>query len=164
MSKIELIRVDFRMIHGQVMVKWLKQTGAATIVAVNDEIASDPFLEDIYKMAAPAGINIKVLTKEGSVKYFESAHEEKTMVLFKNVEDAYYCFKHGFPMNQLQIGGLGSGPDRINVFGPITLNKEDAAMLKDMEDNGVGVIFQQVPDEPSKSFEKILKKYNFGLL
>lgn len=165
MNKIELIRIDFRMIHGQVMVKWLKKTGANKIVAVNDAIAMDPFLGDIYKMAAPAGVVIEALTRDDSIKYLSKtdSSNDKILILFKNVEDAYYCFKNGLPMDHVQIGGLGSGPDRTNVFGPITLNKEDAKLLKEMDNSGIKVIFQQVPDESSMSLEKILKKNDFGL-
>jgi len=165
MSKIELIRIDFRMIHGQVMVKWVKATGANTIIAVNDDVASDPFLVDIYSMAAPSNVEIKVFTKDKAVEHFtaNSPDNNKVLVLFKNVKDAYYCYKNGFPMEHLQIGGLGSGPDRINVYGPITLNAEDAKLLKEMRDAGVKVDFQQVPDESKASLDKILKKYDFGL-
>jgi Phosphotransferase system, mannose/fructose/N-acetylgalactosamine-specific component IIB len=165
MSKVELFRIDFRMIHGQVMVKWLKTTGANEIVGINDDVAKDPFLEDIYKMAAPKGITIKVFTRDDSIKYFAKPDlsNNKILVLFKNVEDAYYCFQNGLSMDHVQIGGLGAGPDRINVFGPITLNKTDAELLKKMNDSGVKVIFQQVPDESSVSLDKILKKNDFGL-
>ena len=62
MSKIELIRVDFRMIHGQVIVKWLKKTGANKIIAINDAIAFDPFLADIYRMAAPSGVAVETMS------------------------------------------------------------------------------------------------------
>ncbi|MBC8587084.1 PTS sugar transporter subunit IIB [Paratissierella segnis] len=165
MSKIELIRVDFRMIHGQVMVKWLKATGAQIIAAVNDDIANDPFLADIYGMAAPSNVDIKVFTKDKVIDYFNNNNSDnsKVLVLFKNVKDAHYCYEKGFPMEHLQIGGLGSGPDRINVHGPITLNAEDAKLLKDMNDKGVKIEFQQVPDDSKASLDKILKKYDFGL-
>lgn len=160
---VELVRVDFRMIHGQVMVKWLKQTGAKKIVGVNDGVATDPFLGDIYKMSAPVGVDIDIMTRDQAAEHFSGEIGEKVLVLFKCVEDAEYCFKKGFPMRSLQIGGLGAGPGRVNVYGPITLDAKDAAMLKGMSDAGVEVVFQQVPDESSTSLEKILKKFDFGL-
>lgn len=165
MGTISLLRVDFRMIHGQVIVKWLRNTGANSIIGVNDAIASDPFLQDIYKMSAPNGVSVEVLTKEDAISRFKdpSKWEGKALVLFKNVEDVYYCYKNGFPMEKIQIGGLGAGPDRINVFGPITLNKTDAKLLKEMDDAGTTVIFHQVPDEASATLSNILKKNDFGL-
>lgn len=165
MSKLELVRVDFRMIHGQVMVKWIKNVGASKIVAVNDAIAEDPFLGDIYRMSAPIGIDIETLTRDDSLKECSqySGSGEKVLVLFKSVEDVYYCFKNGFPLTQVQIGGLGSGPDRVNVFGAVTLNAADAKMLKEMQEADIEVTFQTVPDESKASLDKVLKKTSFGL-
>ena len=165
MNKIELIRIDFRMIHGQVMVKWIKTIGTKTIYAVNDEIANDPFLQDVYMMSAPKDIEIKVFNKDAVIEHINSpkCKDTKVLVLFKNVADAYYCYKNGFNMEAIQIGGLGAGPDRINVCGPITLNKIDAKLLKEMDDSGVDVYFQQIPDESKVSLNKIFKKYNIGI-
>lgn len=165
MSKMELIRIDFRMIHGQVIVKWLKKTGATKIIAINDEIAFDPFLADIYQMAAPIGVSIETMTRDDAVKRLsgDDGSGEKLLILIKSVEDAYYCYKHGMPMPHLQIGGLGAGPNRINVFGAVTLDQADAKMLKELNDSGVEVYFHLVPDESRASLEKILSKYNFDL-
>ncbi|WP_434309807.1 PTS sugar transporter subunit IIB [Hominifimenecus sp. rT4P-3] len=164
MRRVELIRVDFRMIHGQVIVKWLKKTGANKIVAINDQISVDPFLADIYKLSAPAGVSIETLSKDDAISYLNADTDanERCLVLLKNVEDAYYCFQNGMPMNHLQIGGLGAGPNRINVYGAITLDNKDAKTLKEMKDAGVEVYFQLVPDENKASLEKILGKYNFN--
>lgn len=41
MSKIVLTRVDSRLIHGQVVTKWLQQSGANEILVVSDELEQD---------------------------------------------------------------------------------------------------------------------------
>ena len=165
MSKIELIRVDFRMIHGQVIVKWLKKTGANKILAINDAIAFDPFLADIYRMSAPSGVEIQTMTRDDAIRYLSAndGSNDKLLILLKNVEDAYYCFKNGMPVPHLQIGGLGAGPNRINVFGAVTLDNADAKLLKEMSDAGVDVYFHLVPDESKAGLDKILNKYSFDL-
>ena len=165
MSKIELIRVDFRMIHGQVIVKWLKKTGANKIIAINDAIAFDPFLADIYRMAAPSGVTIETMTRDDAIQYLTADHggNEKLLILLKSVEDAYYCYKDGMPMDHMQSWGHGAGPNRINVFGAVTLDNADAKLLKEMQDGGVDVYFHLVPDESKGDLDKILSKYNFDL-
>ncbi|ESU74933.1 PTS system, mannose-specific IIB component [Enterococcus faecalis CBRD01] len=55
MSKIVLTRVDSRLIHGQVVTKWLQQSGANEILVVSDELEQDEFLQSIYLMAALQG-------------------------------------------------------------------------------------------------------------
>ena len=47
MGSINLIRADFRLIHGQVITKWLKEANAKKIVILNDELAQDTFMASI---------------------------------------------------------------------------------------------------------------------
>ncbi|MET1239102.1 PTS sugar transporter subunit IIB, partial [Enterococcus faecalis] len=60
MSKIVLTRVDSRLIHGQVVTKWLQQSGANEILVVSDELEQDEFLQSIYLMAAPPGVSVVI--------------------------------------------------------------------------------------------------------
>lgn len=165
MAKIKLIRADFRLIHGQVITKWIRQAGCDRIVIIDDMLANDQFLQSIYIMAAPPGMEVNVFSVEQAVQSWNENEmgEGNLFILFKNVDEIYRAFKGGFPIKSLQIGGLGAGPGRIVVFGPITLDSKDAKMLKEMLDSGSEIYLHQVPDEPKMSFEKILEKYNFDL-
>lgn len=48
MADIVLCRIDSRLIHGQVMTKWVNQSSANKIVVVSDELAADEFMLQIY--------------------------------------------------------------------------------------------------------------------
>jgi len=61
---IKLVRVDFRFIHGQVVTKWSRTISTDRIIVVNDELAADEFMADVYVMAAPPGIDVDVFTIE----------------------------------------------------------------------------------------------------
>lgn len=39
MAEIKLVRVDFRLIHGQVITRWLKQTNANRIVVIDNKLS-----------------------------------------------------------------------------------------------------------------------------
>ena len=56
MAEISLIRIDFRLIHGQVVTKWVKQANANRIIIVNDMLAKDEFLASVYKMASHSNV------------------------------------------------------------------------------------------------------------
>ena len=51
---IRLVRVDDRLIHGQVVAVWLRSVGADRIVIVDDRVAADPFLVEVLTLAAPS--------------------------------------------------------------------------------------------------------------
>lgn len=50
MEGIKLVRIDFRLIHGQVITKWSNKISATRIVVVNDALSKDEFMADIYVM------------------------------------------------------------------------------------------------------------------
>ena len=62
MAEIVLCRIDSRLIHGQVMTKWVNQVQANKIVVISDELAADDFLRSIYLMAAPSGVEVICLS------------------------------------------------------------------------------------------------------
>ena len=58
MSDIALIRIDSRLIHGQVITKWVKIAKANRIIIIDDELAQDDFMASIYTASAPKGISV----------------------------------------------------------------------------------------------------------
>ena len=55
-------RIDDRLVHGQVMTGWLGLRGANSIWIVDDVVASTPMMLDIFRFAAPAGINMEAMS------------------------------------------------------------------------------------------------------
>ena len=116
-------------------------------------------------MSAPVDSKVHVYSVEDAVKKVEDGTfaSGKVLVLFKSVDQVYKAVQNGFKVDELQIGGLGSAPGRINVYGPITLDDHDASLLKRISDQGTNVYLQQIPEEAKMSFSKVLEKFNFNL-
>lgn len=165
MAEIRLVRIDFRLIHGQVITKWFGSTRASEITIIDDELSKDSFMASIYEMSAPPGAKVNVYSVEEAVRRWKENQlgSGKHLILFKNVEQTYKAFKLGFPFKEIQIGGLGSAPGRKVVFGPITMDDEDAKMLKEISDTGIYVYLHQVPEEGKMDFVKILEKNDFNI-
>ena len=49
---IKMIRVDDRLIHGQVVMRWTRTIGANIILVPNDKVAKDPLQQSLMRMAA----------------------------------------------------------------------------------------------------------------
>ena len=165
MAEIRLIRIDFRLIHGQVITKWFGSTRATEIVIIDDALSEDAFMASIYEMSAPPGAKVSVFSTEQAVdKWNENKlGDGKLLILFKNVEQVYKAFKLGFPLSEVQIGGLGSAPGRKVVFGPITMDDRDVKQLKEISDKGFHIYLHQVPEEGKMEFEKVLEKNDFNV-
>jgi len=162
MAKIQMVRIDSRLIHGQVITKWLRQTNANRIVIINDALANDDFMKEIYEMSAPSNITVDVYTIEHAINYWEEdgMGDGNLFILFKDIETLYEVVKKGMPINEIQIGGLGSGPDKTFVFGPIAFNDEDYEMLNELNDDNRYIYLHQVPEEPKMELHKAFEKYN----
>ncbi len=160
-----LARIDSRLIHGQVVAKWLKTIQANHIIVIDDSLAKDSFMSNIYSMAAPPGCKVTIITVEKALEQWNSDRlgidSNSTIILFKDVKTALAAWQQGLKLPQLQVGGLGAGPDRKTVFKNITLNAKDAAELTLLSSGGVAVIFQTVPEDTPSTLETILKDVDF---
>lgn len=168
MGNINLARVDERLIHGQVMMTLSQKSGVNSIFVVDDVVAKDKFMRDLYKNAGSrTGQKTIVVTPE-KAKFYWDEYEFKDyncILITKTVGVIYDLVKHGLPMNEVNIGGIAQkDPEKdILVTKSVYLNKEDALKLKELsEDYGVAdIYFQATPSAPKSSLKDVLKQ--FGL-
>ena len=66
---IKLLRIDDRLIHGQVAVYMVKATAADTIVVASDQHATNSVLKMSLTVGKPAGVKMEVLTVEKAISY-----------------------------------------------------------------------------------------------
>ncbi len=162
MANIILSRIDSRLIHGQVITKWLKQTNASHILIIDDGLAKDPFLGKIYTMAAPPGCRVQIMPVSEAVELLKSTTSaNRVLILFKDVCTALKSWQAGLLLKQLQVGGIGGAPGRKVVFHSITLNQQEADDLVTMQNGGVEIIFQTIPEDCPGTLDDILKNVKF---
>ena len=157
---IELTRVDFRLIHGQVITRWLTQCQINEIVTIDTALSKDAFMQEVFKMAAPKGVKITIVNVEDAVKRQQEGAFDKNrvMVLFKGVSELNAAVQAGLKLEKVQIGGLGGGPGRKAVNNAITLDRADADTLLELEKMGIEIYFQTTPDYPSETLQKAVAK------
>jgi len=164
MNNIVLSRVDSRLIHGQVMTKWVKQVEASVIIVVSDELALDDYMKDIYMLSAPAGINIIVYSLDGAIEAYrkDGFGKEKVLLLVPDLRTIDGLIEAGIEIDALQVGGLGGGPNRKVVFQNITLDDTDVTILTKLAERGIATTFQTIPEDSPQTWETMLTKYNKG--
>lgn len=163
MAEIRLIRIDFRLIHGQVVTKWVKEAKANRIIIVNNTLAADEFLGSVYKMAAPSDVDVDIYSIEDAISKWKENElgDGKVLMLFKSVADCRKLQDLGFPMEAVQIGGLGGGAGRVNTSTGITFDAQDASQLKDMCNEGKNVYIHVIPTQQKFEVEKIIENLKF---
>lgn len=161
MATIALCRVDSRLIHGQVLTKWLGQSDANRIIVMSDMLKQDPFMKNIYIMAAPPGAVIDCYGIDEGCENWKNDQfgKGKVLILFGDLKSLLEAWNKGFTVDRVQIGGLGGGPKRKTVFQNITLDDHDVAILKELAAKDVEMYFQTIPEDTPQTLSQILKKY-----
>ena len=152
MGQLALVRIDARLIHGQVCTQWLYRTGAKKIYIVDDTIARDEFLAEIFYMATPVGTKLEVITAEEAGKRWAEnglGDTEPIFVLFKGMKMAYKAYYAGFKYPSLQVGSIGG----------ISFSDEDARMFDEMVKDGLDGYFQPVPDDRKTPWADVKEKH-----
>jgi len=152
-----LVRIDDRLIHGQVIAVWCKHRRFTRILVVDDEAAADPFMQEVLSLAAPPGLRVDTLALEEGIG--ELSHDTPdrgtTMVLVKSPQAAQQLYDGGVKYSALNVGGIGSAPGRKNIFKNIALSEEERASLDYLANEGVEITLLTVPGEKSKPFSEL---------
>lgn len=162
MAEIVLCRIDSRLIHGQVMTKWVNQSQANRIIVVSDSLAADEFMMEIYLMSAPAGVKVECYSKAEAVNNWKKDQfgNGRVLLLFPDLDSIKEVYDEGIQVAGIQVGGLGGAPSRKVVFQNITLDEKDVGTLIYLRDRGVEIIFQTIPEDVPQNLNAMLKKYN----
>lgn len=161
MEEIKFARVDHRLIHGQVITKWMKLVNANKIVIVDDTLGKDPFMADVYAMAAPAGVKVEIIDTQEIVKRLSNGEyaNDQLFLLFKNISSVQKAVNNGLLLKQLQLGGVPYEQGRTKVISAVSLLKEEVDFLEELTNNGTEVVAQIVPEESAMEFDEIKNKF-----
>ena len=159
-EELGLVRIDDRLIHGQVVAVWCRHQKFTRVVIVDDGVAADAFMQEVLSLAAPPGLTVDVRSiEEGSKELSLDAPDRgTTMVLLKSPQTAKQLYDGGVKYSALNVGGIGSRPGRKNIFKNIAASEEEIAILRQLLDQGVKITLLTVPGEKSKDFVDLVSR------
>lgn len=166
MGVVNLARVDERLIHGQVMVTLSQKSGVNSIFVVDEVVANDKFMRDLYKNAGSrTGQKTIVITPEKAKFYWDEYQfkDYNCILLAKTVKVMYDLVKHGVPMKELNIGGIAQKDANkdLLVTKSVYINKEDVDRLVELKEKyGVeNIYFQATPSAPKTELKDVVSKF-----
>lgn len=158
---IKHLRIDNRLIHGQVAVTWMRRINADAIAVVNDKVAADPIQKKILPMAA-RGTNVLVLTIEELIKHEQEKPEESLFVIAKFPSDALAILEAGVQVDEVNVGNAApiAGTDYVMVEKrAIAATKEDAVVYRKIAElRGGKLTTQTVSTYEPQDFLELLTK------
>lgn len=155
---IKLLRVDDRLLHGQVAFAWTKNLKVNLIVVANDTIAHDEFTKMTLGLAKPQNVNLTIVEVDKAVNILTSEKGKKysSLVIVNNVKDAHRIMSEVDELNSLNLGGLREREGSKRYTNAITLTEEDVNLAKSLLDSGYEVEIRQMPTDKKQQLQSLL--------
>ncbi len=155
-----LARVDDRLIHGQVVVGWVRALEANVIVVADDVVAADPMQKMILPLAVPPQIQVEILPVHEAARRLKAGEFEaqRVVLLFSSLTSALVFVKAGGHLSDLNVGGLRQSPGRLPISVSVAVGPEDVTCVRALDALGVVIELRMLPaDEPLPLLEQILR-------
>jgi fructoselysine and glucoselysine-specific PTS system IIB component len=152
---IKLLRVDHRLVHGQVAVSWFNAVDANTILVANDSVAGDEFRKSAIRLAKPENAKLVMKSVADSIQAINSGITDKykMLVVVESVDDAARLITGtGKTISALNLGGTKQREGTKNYSKAINLTEEEVQKLTDLKNEGVDVSIQMVPGDKKVEF------------
>lgn len=164
-AKIAALRIDDRLIHGQVAMTWTKHLKIQGILVANDDAANDNTQKMALQMAVPAGIRVLIRPVEDAIRVLNhpKAANMRILVLTRTVKDALRIREQVGEIDFLNLGNTGrfDGVDiseKEVLTSTIMLTAEEKECLKRLAELDPGLCLQQVPNDEKKYVKDMLSK------
>lgn len=146
---IKLVRVDHRLIHGQVAFSWTKFAGVDCILVASDDVANDELRMNMLRMARPQSVKLIIKNLDDSIAALNSNVTDKyqMMILLESVDDAHRLFSAVPSLKELNLGGTKSADDKKQISKAVHLTEAETQKVKELVNKGVDVTVQMVPED-----------------
>ncbi len=159
-NHVFIVRIDDRLIHGQVIVGWARALNLNKIIVANNKLLRDKLKLEMMKLAVPSDLSVEFLTLEKAVvSYKENKWKDHDCILiFESPKDVYYCISEGCKLDKINVGGLHINNQRKQVTPNLAFDGDDIYNLKKMLERNILLEGRALPGDEEYKIDKILTK------
>lgn len=159
MSNICGIRIDERLIHGQVATFWQGSLGFSRIIVVDEKASTDQMLKAVLKIACPAGTKLNVLGAEkAAANLLSNKYPEKIFIVCKNPATVLELMDYGLVVQEITVGNMSNAKDKKKLSKSIFVSSGDIDDFKQIDSRGVKLTLQMVPSDVPENFNSVIAK------
>ncbi len=146
---VKLVRVDHRLLHGQVVFIWTASIGVDCILIANDDVANDPIQKGILKLSQPTGVKLIFKSVKNSIEALNSGITDKynLMIITSNVDDGYELASKVEQIRSLNLGNVKLRENTHNLSKLVHVTDEEEKKLKALAAAGIEVEIRAVPND-----------------
>lgn len=160
---IVLVRVDNRLLHGQILETWVPKLGIDEVVVADDEAAGSALACAAMSLCVPPDLPTRILPLR-EVPWAELARQgARVLVLVRDVAGVAAARRAGLTpalAPTVNLGNVHFGPGRRPVTPSVFLEAGDLAALRDLAAAGFEVEARAIPSEPPTGMGEIERRYS----
>ncbi|MFY9997645.1 MAG: PTS sugar transporter subunit IIB [Leclercia sp.] len=151
---ITLMRIDHRLLHGQVAFSWTQYVGADCILIANDSVPGDELRKTTIKLARPPSVKLVIKNIDDSIEAIKSGVTDKykLFIVVESVDDAWRIASAVEGINSINLGGIKAKEGARNISKAINLLPDEIDQLSQLVDKGVEIEIRQVPNDRKQLF------------
>ncbi len=156
---IELVRIDDKLIHAQIILGWARSLNASCVIVANDEAACDELRQRLLTMAARSMESngersiVKILSLKGAVAELkdtgssETCVHERSILVVSGPADLVFLIESGVPIKEVSVGWMSFSPGKRRIFDTVSVDEEDIKAFRELISKGVNVKYQASPSD-----------------
>lgn len=150
---IKALRIDHRLVHGQVAFTWTHFLAATRIIVIDDKAAADEFQKMALNMAKPAGCKLNVFSVAKALERAEKIDSltDSVFIIFGSTKDAAGYIKGHPVFKELNLGGVAKKEGSRNYADVVYLTPEEEDDIRAIMATGCKVFMQQLPTTKRES-------------
>lgn len=159
---ILLVRVDNRLVHGQILEAWVPRLQAREVLVADDEAAASPLARAALTLCVPPELSVRIQPL-GSVKWGEVASSATpTLVIVREVEGVVRAKEGGLTPAMtpaVNLGNIHFAPDRGSITASVFLSRAELDALRGLERDGFHVEARPIPTEPPLGLDEVERRH-----
>lgn len=158
--KFGLVRIDSRLLHGQVATAWTKSVRPDRIIVVSDNVSKDKLRKNMIIQAAPPGVRANVVPIKKMIEVSKDPRfgATKALVLFENPEDALKAIEGGVDIKTLNIGSMAHSEGKVAVNKVLSLDEKDVETYDKLNEMGIKFDVRKVPNDSPENMMDLVNK------
>ena len=149
---VKLLRIDSRLVHGQVANNWAGSLGAEAILAVSDGAANDELRKTLMLQTGGGKVKVHVLGVEKAARVY------KAVIVVETPADIVRLLDLGVEAKEVNVGGMTFKQGTSQVSQAVYASPADVEAFKEIDSRGIKQYIQQVPSTASSDLMGALKE------
>ncbi|RRD94515.1 PTS mannose/fructose/sorbose transporter subunit IIB [Clostridiales bacterium COT073_COT-073] len=161
---IVLVRIDDRLLHGQIALSWKSELGYEAIVIADDLVSGDEFRKNVLKLAVPNGVRLAVRTLDEATNLIkhEQLQKMKVLVIVASTKSAREFYNRIEEKPVLNIGGIQSSDGKRMFSRAVYFDDNDIENLDNIQASGVELMVQEIPGTSKFKYSDLRAKFKGG--